>query len=127
MRAVIKPAHRAVIVHFKKSAKQFSLAAARTTAAQPAPQRRPYIAFFAGHLIPGPDLGRLIHGFHDLPFFDLPALALPGFRSFLRGLRPGLAFACASRGVSVLPRSRLRPRWTVRPSDNNSNRSAPAT
>src|SRR5882757_6995837 len=110
MRGVIQPAHRAMIVHFKEGAKQFSLAAARATAAQPALQRGPYIAFFAGHLIPGPDLGRLAHGFHGFslkrfaPFrfagFGLAGLAVLSARAAARmglALRVGLSFQLTTR------------------------------
>src|SRR4051812_17846973 len=127
MRGVIQSAYLTMIVHFKEGAKQFSLAAARTAAAQPALQRGPQVALFAGHLIPGPDLGRLAHAFHDLPLFDLPDLALPGLRSLLRRLRPGSGFACDWRGAAVPPWSRRRPRVATRPSESSSNRNAPAT
>src|SRR4051812_9277705 len=112
-----------MIVHFQKSAKQFSLAAARTAPAQAPLEGRPQVAFFAGRGFPGPDFRRLVHGFHDLPFFDL--LRLPALRSFLRGLRPGCAFAVVSRAAPELP-FRRRPRGITLPSDSSSKRNAPA-
>src|SRR5947209_14072904 len=124
MRAVVQPANGAMIVHFQESAKEFSFAAARTAPAQAPLERGPQVAFFACLGVPGPDFCRLVHGFHDLPFFDL--LRLPALRSFLRGLLPGCAFARASRtGPAAL--SRRRPRGTTRPSESSSKRNAPAT
>src|SRR6202043_2578669 len=114
MRREVLSADRAMIVDFQECAKQFALAAARAAAAQSALQRGPDVALGSRHRIRSPDLGGLAHGFHDLPFFDLPGPALPGLRSFLRGLRPGCAFACALM-VSLAP-GRLRPRGAELPS-----------
>src|SRR4051812_3457788 len=127
MRGIIKPAHRAVIVHFQEGPKQFPLAATRATSAQAPLESGPKVTFLTCRGFPGPDLCRLVHGFHDLPFFDL--LLLRGLRSFLRGLRPGCALAGVSREIpaSFGVASRRRPRGITRPSDNSSNRSAPAT
>src|ERR1700722_19688743 len=125
MRSEIQPANRAAIGNLEESAEDFAFAAARTAATESALKRRPHIALLGRRGIPAPDDLVCAHGFHDLPFFDLPDLALPGLRSFLRGLRPGCGLACA---LDIpRPGSRLRPREGAWPSDSHSKRSAPAT
>src|ERR1043166_2722107 len=127
MRAQVQSAGRTMAVDFQEGAKQFSLTATRAAAAQPALERGPHVAFFTRGGFPGPDRGRLVHGYHDLPRFDLPVLLLsrfcPDLRFFLRGLRPGCALASVWRrgAASVRAASRLRPREITRPSDNRSN------
>src|SRR6185295_17534144 len=121
-------ANRAIVRGLQKGAKQLAFAAARAAAAKAALHRGPEVALLAPDGIPGPDWRRGAHRFHDLPFFGLPGFGLPGLRSFLRGLRPGCAFdgvTCALEPSR--PPSRFLPRGMTLPSDNSSNRSAPAT
>jgi len=112
----------AVIIDLQKCAEQFAFTTARTAAAEAALQGDPDVALFGTRGFPGPDDRARAQAFHDLPFFDLRVLALPGWRSFLRGLRPGCALACCLE-LSW----RLWPRAIGLPSDSSSNRNAPAT
>src|SRR5882757_4086598 len=123
VRRVVEATGRAMVVDLQEGAKQLAFAAARAAAAEAAFHRGPDVALRGGRGVPGPDSRRRIHRFHDLPFFGWPGFALPGLRSFLRGLRPGCGFALRS----VLALSRFLPRGMALPSDNSSNRSAPAT
>src|SRR4029077_10202730 len=94
MRREVQPAGGAVIVDFQEGAKQFALTAAGAAATESALQRRPHVALLDRRGILAPDDLVCAYGFHDLPFFDLPVLPLPGLRSFLRGLCPGWVLAC---------------------------------
>src|SRR5882724_565548 len=128
VRREIEAAGRAIIGGLEESAKQFAFAATRAAATKTALHCGPEVALLGLHGIPGPDWRRGAHRFHDLPFFGLPGFGLPGLRSFLRGLRPGCAFdgvACALEPSR--PPSRFLPRGMTWPSDNSSNRNAPAT
>src|SRR5205085_1541 len=122
VRAEIQSANRAVIGDFQESTKQFALAAARAAAAQASLQGGPQVALFGRPGFPLPDDRLAAHGFHDLPFIAFPILLLPCLRSLSRGLRPGWALVCGLEASW-----RLRPRGASLPSDNSSNRSAPAT
>src|SRR5829696_8219432 len=93
----IEPALRAIIGSLQEGAKQLAFAAARAAATKAALHRGPEVALLGLHGVPGPDCCRSVHRFHDLPFFDLPGLALPdlplwGLRTSSRGLRPGRDF-----------------------------------
>src|ERR1700732_1132140 len=122
MRREIQPANRAVVVDLEEGAKQLAFAAAGAAATESALQRGPYIALLGRRGILGPNHLVGAHGFHDLPLFDLPDFASPDLRSFLRGLRPGCGLACGPATFWRLPR-----RGAAWPSDNSSNRKAPAT
>src|SRR6478752_9545876 len=126
VRGVIESAHRAVVVDLEKRAKQLALAASRAATAQAAPHCAPHVALFDRSGFAGPYCCCRVHRFHDFPLFDLPGL--PGLRCFSRGLRPGRAFEALIGAFipSGLP-SRFLPRGMTWPSDNSSNRSAPAT
>src|SRR6202043_2477001 len=127
MRREVEVADLAVVVDLEEGAKQFSLAAARAAAAEAALQRGPDVAFLDEAGFAGPYLAGGAHGFHDLPLFDLPDFFRSGFRGFSRGLRPGLCLVRTfARGKAGVAASRFLPRGMSWPSDNSSNRSAPA-
>src|SRR5262249_14324805 len=71
MRRKIEPAHGATIVDLQKGAEQLAFAAARATAAKPARQGRPKIAFFWRTGFAAPDFVGWIHCLHDLARFEL--------------------------------------------------------
>src|ERR1700724_2830316 len=73
-----EPAHGATIVDLQKGTEQLAFAAARATAAKPALQGRPKVAFFDRAAFAGPDLVGGAHGLHDLALFELPWLLLFG-------------------------------------------------
>src|SRR5262245_34223271 len=83
MRGEVETASRAVVADFQESAKQLSLAAARTTAAKTALHRAPEVAFPANGGLAGPHASSA-YRLHDLPFPDLPDFCLPRLRSLPR-------------------------------------------
>src|SRR5580704_10877051 len=72
VRREIEPTHGATIVDLQKSTEQLAFAAARATAAKPALQGGPKIAFFDRAGFAGPDLVGGAHGHHHLALFELP-------------------------------------------------------
>src|SRR5258705_7958738 len=68
VRREIEPAHGATIVDLQKGTEQLAFAAARATAAKPALQGGPKIAFFDRAGLAGPDL---VGGGHGLPYLAL--------------------------------------------------------
>src|SRR6202790_2723967 len=79
VRREIEPAHGATIVDLQKGTEQLAFAAARATAAKPALQGRPKIAFFDRASFAGPDLVGGAHGLHDLALFELPNSSDPAW------------------------------------------------
>src|ERR1700730_8032597 len=110
MRRKIEPAHGATIVDLQKSTEQLAFAAARATAAKPALQGRPEIAFFDRAGFAGPDLVGGAHGFHDLALFELPNFSDPAW-----------APSAANLGLLRLRVSRLAQKpFTLLPRDDRS-------
>ena len=95
VRREIEPAQGATIVDLQKGTEQLAFAAARATAAKPALQGRPKIAFFDRASFAGPDLIGGAHGLHDLVLFELPNSSDPAWAPSTANL--GLRF-----GVSRL-------------------------
>src|SRR6266404_7732907 len=79
VRREIEPAHGATIVDLQKSTEQLAFAAARATAAKPALQGGPKIAFFDRAGFAGRDLVGGAHGLHDLALFELPNFSDPAW------------------------------------------------
>src|SRR5262249_9798093 len=112
MRREVEVADRAIVGGLQESAKQLSLAAARTAAAKAALHRAPEVTPPANSVFPGPH-SRCAYRFHGLPFPDLPDFCLPRLRSFVREARRERSFSVRwDFRTSRLP-SRLRLRGTI--------------
>src|SRR5262245_423696 len=112
VRGEVEAAGRTVVGGLQESAKQFSLAAARTTAAKTALHRAPEITLLAKGGLPGPHTS-CAYGLHDLPFPDLPDFCLPRLRSFFREARCERSFSARCDFRTLRQPSRLWPRGTI--------------